>query len=71
MALNDRSRWVVSSGMATGMVMPGPRPWQSTLVRLKLSNRPKLSTSQWHPGWQLLAVPDEAEASSHRMSHGL
>lgn len=69
MALKDRSRWVVSSGMATGMEMPGPNPWQSTLVRLKLSNRPKLSTSQWHPGWQLLTAL-EAEASSNRSGHG-
>lgn len=69
MELEDRSRWAVSSGMGMGMVVLGPSPRQSTLVRLKLSNRPKLSTSQRHPGWQLLTAPDWTEASSDRPSH--
>lgn len=69
MALEDRSRWVVSSGMGTGMVVLGPSPRQSTLVRLKLSNRPKLSTSQWQLGWQFLTTLARDKASRARPSH--
>ncbi|KAA8593854.1 hypothetical protein FQN60_004688 [Etheostoma spectabile] len=61
MALEDRSRWAVSSGMGMGMVVAGPNPRQSTLVRLKLSNRPKLSTSQRQPWWQFLTALDWTE----------
>lgn len=39
-ALEDRSKWVVSSGMGMGMEGLEGRPLQSTLVRLKLSNSP-------------------------------
>lgn len=52
-----------------GMEALGPSPRQSTLVKLKLSKRPKLSTSQWQPGWQFLTPLDWASASSERPSH--
>lgn len=41
-----------------------PIPLQSTLVRLKLSKRPKLSTSQWQPGKQVLVVLKHGRRSS-------
>lgn len=69
MELEDRSRWAVSRGMGIGMVVLGPNPLQSTLVRLKLSKRPKLSTSQWQPGWQFFTALDWTETSSDRPSH--
>lgn len=55
MPFDERSNEEVSKGIETGIVF-GPSPLQSTFIRLKLLNSPKLCSSHRHPGWHVFTV---------------